>query len=119
MFLDIEKTVGPQTALPLSIGLVACRPTDGAVRASKDIIITPEGMDPTNKDWNSIHKHRMCVRFKNGRKAVFKRGGVGEADRVLESVPPLRAANAVITFLEKSGTSFNTSLFHGPDEEFD
>ena len=117
VFLDIERTLGPQSSPPLSIGLVACRPADGHILVSKDIIITPDGLDPTEKDWNSLFKHRMYVKLNSGKKTVFKRGSVGEADRALDSVPPLRAAMEVIDFLEKTGSSNITILFHGPDEE--
>ena len=39
-------------------------------------------MDRTDRDWNSIHKHMMYVGFEDDIKVVFKRYGIGEANRI-------------------------------------
>ena len=90
--------------------------SSGTVIASKDIIITPDGKNPSKTDWCSIHKHRMYVGFRNGQKVVMKRGKLGEADRVLASVTPKRAAEELVELLGNSAED-NIIFFHGEDEK--
>ena len=115
-YLDIERVESKQESPPLSIGVFAVNKS-GTVIARKDIIITPDGKNPSKTDWCSIHNHRMYVGFRNGKKVVMKRGGkIGEVDRVLPSVTPKRAAEELIELLGNSGEE-NIIFFHGEDEK--
>ena len=114
-YLDIERVESKQESPPLSIGVFAIN-SSGTEIARKDIIITPDGKNPGKTDWCSIHKHRMYVGFRNGQKVVMKRGKLGEADRVLASVTPKRAAHELVELLGSSAKD-NIIFFHGEDEK--
>ena len=114
IFLDIERTAGPQTSEPISLGMVAVENKE--VKSEKEIVVLPSGQEPRKNSYVS-KINNMYVGVEDGKKEVFKmvKGG---RDYTLPSVPPEEAAEEMMQFLRNLAGQGNIKalLFHGDDE---